>query len=84
MLAGPVSPCQTCADARRGQHPTNNMQRITIRIPDTLFAALEARAAAEHRDLSNMVRRILSLELDVADTEELDTAANPELGGLTA
>ena len=55
------------------------MQRITIRLPDRLLAALEARAADEHRDLSNMVRRLLSVSLDAADTEELDADTNPEL-----
>lgn len=55
------------------------MQRITIRLPDRLLAALEARAADEHRDLSNMVRRLLSVSLDAVDTEELDADTNPEL-----
>ena len=55
------------------------MQRITIRLPDTLLAALAERADDEHRDLSNMVRRILSLELQLFDTEELDANTNPEL-----
>lgn len=55
------------------------MQRITIRLPDALLTALEERANDEHRDISNMVRRILSLELRVFDTEELDTELNPEL-----
>ena len=62
-----------------GQLPIDTMQRITIRIPDSLLTALEARAATEHRDTSNMVRRILSLELSVTDTEELDQQQNPEL-----
>jgi plasmid stability protein len=55
------------------------MKRITIRLPDSLASALETRAAAEHRDTSNMVRRILSLELNVPDTEDLDPKSNPEL-----
>ena len=55
------------------------MQRITLRLPDNLFAALEARADHEHRDISNMVRRILSVELGVKASDELDEASNPKL-----
>lgn len=55
------------------------MQRITLRLPDKLLAALDARAENEHRDRSNMARRLLSLALEVPDTEELDENQNPEL-----
>lgn len=55
------------------------MKRITLRLPDSLLAALEKRAEEEHRDLSNMVRRILSLELGTPETEELDETTNPRL-----
>ena len=59
--------------------PYHPMKRITIRIPDALLTALAERADDEHRDLSSMVRRILSLELRVFGTEDLDAKLNPEL-----
>lgn len=55
------------------------MRRLSVKLPDSLFAALEKRAEEDHRDLSNMVRRILSLELGAPETEELDETVNPEL-----
>lgn len=58
------------------------MQRITIRLPDHLLTAIEERAAEEGRKVSCMIRRILSLDLRVPDTEELDTDENPKLPGL--
>jgi predicted DNA binding CopG/RHH family protein len=55
------------------------MHRITLRLPEAMLTALTERATAEHRDLSGMIRRILSLELTVSASETLDPAANPEL-----
>lgn len=55
------------------------MQRITIRIPDRLLAAIEERAAIEHRDLSKQIRMTLSREYNIPNTEDLDKATNPEL-----
>lgn len=58
------------------------MQRITIRLPDKLLAAIETRAAAEHRDTSKQIRMTLSREYDIPDTEELDERENPKLEGI--
>ena len=55
------------------------MERINVRLPDRLLAALTERAAEEHRDISSMVRHILSLELGISDGEDLNKEENPEL-----
>ncbi len=55
------------------------MQRINVRLPDKLLAALETRAEEESIDISKVTRKILSESLGVADTEELDEKENPEL-----
>lgn len=67
------------ASGRSNIRLTVQMQRITFRLPDRLLASLDAESASEGRDLSNMLRRILSLRYGVADTEELDEQQNPEL-----
>ena len=59
------------------------MERINVRLPDSLFAALTGRANEEGRKVSQMVRRILSLELGVSYSEELDEKENPKLKGLS-
>ncbi len=58
------------------------MPRITLRVPDALYNALEAQAADEHRPTANMAIRLLSLALGVTATEDLDETTNPKLEGL--
>ena len=56
------------------------MQRITIRLPDNVLAALEAQARNEHRNLSNMASFLLSQGLGIKpDPEESKSPKTPEL-----
>lgn len=55
------------------------MTKLTIRLPDKLNDLLEIRAKNETRSVSNMICRILSLEIGGPCTEELDETLNPEL-----
>ena len=55
------------------------MQRLTIRLPDTLAEAVKSDAADEGRSVSNTILRTLKLKYGFTNTPKLPLKKNPRL-----